>query len=64
VQVVDEATLHRKDDRQRRAMDILDDAAGERPSAVPRPRQDEDRQRRKDLDDAEAELDAYLRGAG
>jgi hypothetical protein len=64
VQVVDEATLHRRDDRQRRAKAILDDAAGERPSAAPAPRDDEERTRRKDLDAAETELDAYLRGAG
>lgn len=63
IQVVDEATLTKRDDRNKRAMDILDDAAGERPSLVPG-KSKEDAARDKDLKAAEAELDAYLRGGG
>ena len=67
VQIVDEDTLTKKDDRAKRALDILDDAAGERPSLVPNPKASgskEERERAADLKTAEAELDAYLRGGG
>jgi hypothetical protein len=65
VQVVDEATLGKRDDRAKRAIDILDDAAGERASTPPGGKPvGEAAQRAADLSAAESEIDDYLRGAG
>jgi hypothetical protein len=66
IQIVDEASLNKKDERSKRAIDILDDAAGERASLTPKAptKVEGEKQRAEDLSTAEAELDAYLRGGG